>query len=204
MKIIEIFKKHPCIPVLVLNDLKDALPIATALEKGGVRIIEITLRTACAIESIQYLRKTFPSLIIGAGTVLELQQFKEIKAAGAHFAVSPGFSIDLSETAKTLELPYLPGVATPSEVMEAKKQGHTFLKFFPAASWGGVETLKAYQAIFPDVYFCPTGGVGASNFKEYLGLANVLSVGGSWLVPSQAIQNKQWDEITRLAKKALE
>lgn len=200
----EVLEKHPIIPVLVLHDLKDAASIVEALVKGGIEIVEVTLRTPIAIEAIRYLREKFPKLIIAAGTVMTEDQLKKSKEAGANFIVSPGLTKTLSMVAKEINIPYLPGTITPTEVMVAQEMGYRCLKFFPAESVGGMAVLKAFKAVFPDVVFCVTGGINPSNFREYLALENVTSVGGSWFVTLDDVKKKDWNRITMRAKEALE
>lgn len=203
MEMIDILKKHPIIPVLVLRDIKDALSIAEALMIGGIETIEVTLRTPVALEIIQALREKFPKLIVGAGTILKADQMIKAKEAGAQFGVSPGFTVELAAIAKEIDLPYLPGALTPSEIMVAKEMGYQCLKFFPAEYSGGIDMLKAFKSVFPEITFCPTGGVNRSNFKDYLALDNVMSVGGSWLVTPNEVKEKDWGVITMMVKESL-
>lgn len=204
MEIFEILQKHPIIPVLVLHDLNDAVFIVEALQKGGIATIEVTLRTPVALEVIECLRQKFPNLTVGAGTVMTTEQMAKAKEAGAHFVVSPGLTGELSLAARKMNFPYLPGVITPSEVMAAFEMGHRCLKFFPAEYVGGVEVLRAFKPVFPNIVFCPTGGVDRSNFKEYLALENVVSVGGSWLVTPNEVKEKDWGVITAMVKESLD
>ena len=203
MEIFEILKNNPIVPVLVLHNLKDAISVVKALEEGGIRIVEVTLRTPAALEIIEQLVAQFPKMIVGAGTVLTPEQMLQAKTAGARFIVSPGLTKTLSETAKELNIPYLPGAVTSSEVMMAKEMGYRCLKFFPSEAMGGIEVLKAYKQVFPDVMFCPTGGVDRSNFKEYLALENIICVGGSWLVTPNEVKEKDWGIITMMVKESL-
>ncbi len=190
----------PVLPVMVIQSLEQALPLAEALVKGGIDVLEITLRTDCALASITAVAKEFPNIVVGAGTVLTPEDAKAAADAGARFAVSPG----LTETlAKQTALPLLPGVATSSEVMRALEWGFTHLKFFPAVPAGGVAALKGIGGPLPQARFCPTGGVDAKNAADFLALSNVLCVGGSWVAPAAAMAEGRWDEIARLAGEAV-
>ena len=204
MKINTLLEKTTIIPVITLHDIKHAIPLAKALLAGGISTLEITLRTPIALEVITLLKKSMPECTIGAGTVTEITQLHDIHSAQADFAVSPALAIDLVQTAKTLDLPYLPGVFTPSEVLLAKRLGLSVLKFYPADAAGGIGMLKNFSSVFPTIQFCPTGGIHRENFKDYLRLPNVLSVGGSWLAPQELIQHEKWDTITHLAQAASE
>lgn len=203
MEIFEILEKHPIIPVLVFHDLRDAVSVVEALEMGGIDAIEVTLRTPIALEAIECLRRKFPKMTVGAGTIMSTDQMKKAKEVGAQFAVSPGLTGELSLAAKEMGMPYLPGAITPSEVMAAREMGHRCLKFFPAEYVGGIEVLQAFKPVFPEVFFCPTGGIDRSNFKDYLALENVVSVGGSWLVTPNEVKEKDWGVITMMVKESL-
>ncbi len=200
---LSILQKSPIIPVIILEDLKHALPLAQAIIAGGISVLEITLRTPVALDAIQAIATQFPEAIVGAGTVLQTQALKMAKAAGARFAVSPGLSADLVSAANELNLPYLPGIVTASEAMLAQTLNLTAAKFFPAEAFGGLKTLKSYSQVFPPLKFCPTGGVSLQNMKEYLALPNVPTVGGTWLTPTDLIKQENWPAITQLVKDAV-
>jgi 2-dehydro-3-deoxyphosphogluconate aldolase/(4S)-4-hydroxy-2-oxoglutarate aldolase len=190
----------PVLPVMVIPSLGQAVPLAEALIKGGIKVLEITLRTDCALASIEAIAKAFPEAVVGAGTVLSPDDAKAAADHGARFAVSPGLTEKLAgQTA----LPLLPGVATASEVMRALEWGFTHLKFFPAVPAGGVPALKGIGGPLAAAKFCPTGGIDAKNAADFLALSNVLCVGGSWVAPAAAMNEGRWDEITRLAAEAV-
>jgi len=197
----EVMGVSKIIPVISVNSVEESLHLSEALLEGGVSIFEITLRTSCAIDAIRAVAKEFPEATTGAGTVLNPEQFKMVEDAGATFAISPGLTKSLAEYKNSI--PLLPGVATASEIMQAKEYGYDAFKLFPANIVGGVNALKSFGAPFGDVVFCPTGGVNANNAKEFLALKNVLCVGGSWIVPSEHIAQKNFSEITRLTKEAI-
>ena len=192
----------PVIPVLVIEELQHAVPLARALVAGGVRVLEVTLRTPVALECIRAIAAEVPEALVGAGTLRTPADAERVHAAGAAFAVSPGYSSRLAQTCRELELPLLPGVATSGEIMQATEEGSAFLKFFPAMQAGGVAMLKAWASVFADVQFCPTGGVSLSSAPELLALPNVVCVGGSWLTPAAAVRGAQWAQITQLAREA--
>ena len=192
----------PVIPVIVLQRLDDAVPLARALVAGGIRVLEVTLRTPAALAAIAAIADAVPDAIVGAGTVRSDADARAADAAGARFAVSPGWSARVAAACRTLGLALLPGVATASEVMQAADDGFRFLKFFPAAAAGGTAMLKAWSSPFADVAFCPTGGIDATTAPDYLALANVAVVGGSWLTPADAIAAGDWPRIERLARDA--
>ena len=179
---IEIFKKSPVIPVLTLNDINQALKIAEVLVEQGLNNLEITLRTPNALKCIQAMIKKFPSANIGAGTIVHTEQLKQVKDIGCNFAVSPGFTRKLVNEAKSLDIFYLPGASTPSEIIQLLELDIKFQKFFHAQNAGGYKMLQTYANIFPDVQFCPTGGISPVNFTDYLSLNNVVCLGGSWMV----------------------
>ena len=199
---LEVMQDAPVIPVIVVEDLEDAVPMAQALLKGGIRMLEVTLRTPKALQVIKALSDLVPGVIVGAGTIRNADQALAAKHAGARFAVSPGFTVNVGRACKDLGMPLLPGVATASEIMHAQDEGFKELKFFPALQAGGVKMLQAFSGPFGDVKFCPTGGITTANAHEFLALQNVICVGGSWLVPQKAIAEKDWDLISRLAKEA--
>jgi len=197
----EIMAVSKIIPVMSVSSVEESLRLCEALMEGGISIFEITLRTPCAIDAIEAVAKEFPTATTGAGTVVSCEQFARVQNAGAAFVITPGLTESLASFERTI--PLLPGVATASEIMQAKEWGFDALKLFPANIVGGIDALKAFGAPFGDVVFCPTGGINASNAKEYLSLKNVLCVGGSWIVPADAIAAKNFAVITRLTKEAL-
>ncbi|MBH0303592.1 bifunctional 4-hydroxy-2-oxoglutarate aldolase/2-dehydro-3-deoxy-phosphogluconate aldolase [Helicobacter pylori] len=202
-KIIEVLQISPIVPVVVIENIKDAVPLAQSLIEGGIPIIEVTLRSSCALEAIELIAKNVPKMRVGAGTILNLTQLEQAQNRGAEFLISPGLTIKLLEHAKKKDMPLIPGVSSSSEVMQALEWGYNALKFFPAEYCGGVKLLNAFNGPFKGVKFCPTGGISADNMRSYLNLENVLCVGGSWLTPKDLIQNKEWDKITEICKRAL-
>ncbi|MGT0102843.1 bifunctional 4-hydroxy-2-oxoglutarate aldolase/2-dehydro-3-deoxy-phosphogluconate aldolase [Helicobacter pylori] len=202
-KIIEVLQISPIIPVVVIEDIKDAVPLAQSLVEGGIHIIEVTLRSSCALEAIELIAKNVPKMRVGAGTILNPTQLEQAQNRGAEFLISPGLTIKLLEHAKKKDMPLIPGVSSSSEVMQALELGYSTLKFFPAEYCGGVKLLNAFNGPFKGVKFCPTGGISADNMHSYLNLENVLCVGGSWLTPKHLIQNKEWDKITEICKRSL-
>ncbi|MCQ2766966.1 bifunctional 4-hydroxy-2-oxoglutarate aldolase/2-dehydro-3-deoxy-phosphogluconate aldolase [Helicobacter pylori] len=202
-KIIEVLQISPIVPVVVIENIKDAVPLAQSLIEGGIPIIEVTLRSSCALEAIELIAKNVPKMRVGAGTILNLTQLEQAQNRGAEFLISPGLTIKLLEHAKKKTMPLIPGVSSSSEVMQALELGYSALKFFPAEYCGGVKLLNAFNGPFKGVKFCPTGGISADNMRSYLNLENVLCVGGSWLTPKDLIQNKEWDKITEICKRAL-
>ncbi|GAA7226362.1 bifunctional 4-hydroxy-2-oxoglutarate aldolase/2-dehydro-3-deoxy-phosphogluconate aldolase [Helicobacter pylori] len=202
-KIIEVLQISPIVPVVVIENIKDAVPLAQSLIEGGIPIIEVTLRSSCALEAIELIAKNVPKMRVGAGTILNLTQLEQAQNRGAEFLISPGLTPSLLEHAKKKDMPLIPGVSSSSEVMQALELGYNTLKFFPAEYCGGVKLLSAFNGPFKGVKFCPTGGISADNMRSYLNLENVLCVGGSWLTPKDLIQNKEWDKITEICKRAL-
>ncbi len=202
-KIIEVLQISPIIPVVVIEDLSDAVPLAQSLIEGGIQIIEVTLRSSCALEAIELIAKNVPKMCVGAGTILNPTQLEQAQNRGAEFLISPGLTIKLLEYAKKKDMPLIPGVSSSSEVMQALELGYSALKFFPAEYCGGDKLLNAFNGPFKGVKFCPTGGISADNMHSYLNLENVLCVGGSWLTPKNLIQNKEWDKITEICKRSL-
>jgi 2-dehydro-3-deoxyphosphogluconate aldolase/(4S)-4-hydroxy-2-oxoglutarate aldolase len=190
------------IPDIVIERADRALSMARALHDGGVRVLEITLRTPAALAAIEAIARGLPEAIVGAGTVRTAADANAAAAAGARFAVSPGCTPGVVEACRGAGLPLLPGAATATEVMLAAESGHSFLKFFPAAAAGGAAMLKAWASPFADVTFCPTGGVTVESAPAYLALPNVKVVGGSWLTPADALGSGDWPRITRLARQA--
>ncbi|MGL2409528.1 bifunctional 4-hydroxy-2-oxoglutarate aldolase/2-dehydro-3-deoxy-phosphogluconate aldolase [Helicobacter pylori] len=202
-EIIEVLQISPIVPVVVIENIKDAVPLAQSLIEGGIPIIEVTLRSSCALEAIELIAKNVPKMRVGAGTILNLTQLEQAQNRGAEFLISPGLTPSLLEHAKKKDMPLIPGVSSSSEVMQALELGYNTLKFFPAEYCGGVKLLNAFNGPFKGVKFCPTGGISADNMRSYLNLENVLCVGGSWLTPKDLIQNKEWDKITEICKRAL-
>jgi 2-dehydro-3-deoxyphosphogluconate aldolase / (4S)-4-hydroxy-2-oxoglutarate aldolase len=202
MPITDVVSAGPVIPVIVLEDAADAVPLARALLAGGLAVLEVTLRTEAALQSIRAITREVPQAIVGAGTVLSERDLVAAREAGAHFAVSPGSTASLLASARSFGLPFLPGVMTPTEVVAAVAADYRILKFFPAAQAGGVDMLKAFAGPFPDVKFCPTGGISLANAPEFLSLSNVCCVGGSWITPADSIRAADWSTITRLASQA--
>lgn len=194
----------PVIPVITLNDADNAVPLAEALMKGGLRVLEITLRTDAALESIRRIAQAYPDVMVAAGTVLTPQDFDEAVEAGAKLVISPGATPALLSAASTAKIPFMPGVATASEAMVAASYGFKYLKFFPAGASGGVDALKGFSGPLGSLRFCPTGGVNKENMTHYLALKNVIAVGGSWMVPTGLIDEGRFDEITLLAQDAVE
>ncbi|GAA8631946.1 bifunctional 4-hydroxy-2-oxoglutarate aldolase/2-dehydro-3-deoxy-phosphogluconate aldolase [Helicobacter pylori] len=202
-KTIEVLQISPIIPVVVIENIKDAVPLAQSLIEGGIQIIEVTLRSSCALEAIELIAKNVPKMRVGAGTILNPTQLEQAQNRGAEFLISPGLTIKLLEHAKKKDMPLIPGVSSSSEVMQALELGYSALKFFPAEYCGGVKLLNAFNGPFKGVKFCPTGGISIDNMRSYLNLENVLCVGGSWLTPKNLIQNKEWDKITEICKRSL-
>lgn len=200
----EVFAAGPVVPVLVINDVEKAVPLAKALMAGGIKVLEVTLRTPVALDVIKRIATEVPEALIGAGTVTNAQQLKDVVEAGAKFAISPGMTAELLQAGKECEVPLIPGISSTSDLMKAKDAGYTHMKFFPAEASGGVKAIKSISGPFPDVTFCPTGGISLANYKDYLTLKNVACVGGSWVSPDEAINNGDWEQITKLAKEAVE
>ena len=196
---LQVMQDAPVIPVIVLNDLAHAVPMARALVAGGVRMLEVTLRTPQALACIEAIAREVPEAVVGAGTVRSRADAQSAARAGARFAVSPGYTSAVGQACRDVGLALLPGVASGSEIMMAQEDGFTELKFFPAMQAGGPAMLKAWSGPFFDVRFCPTGGVSLQNAGEFLTLPNVVCVGGSWLVPADAMAAGDWARITRLA-----
>lgn len=192
------------IPVMVIEEIETAVPLARALVEGGIRVLEITLRTDVAIEAITRIAGEVEGAVVGAGTVLDARQLESTRRAGAQFAISPGLTASLLSAAKAEGQILIPGIATLSELMEGLEAGLDRFKFFPAEAAGGIPMLKAIQGPIPGVRFCPTGGITPLNFRDYLALANVACVGGSWLSPRQRVAERDWSAITALARAAQE
>ena len=196
-KMIETLKRNPVIPVMVIEELEDAIPMAEALVKGGLDVLEITLRTEVALDAIRAIKSAIPDAIVGSGTVIDQKTLQSSLDAGCDFMVSPGMTPGLLKEIISDGLNVLPGVSTASEAMTLLEAGFDCLKFFPAESSGGVPLLKSLSGPLPQITFCPTGGVSLSNFNQYLALSNVACVGGSWMLDKQSIQSKDWDNITQ-------
>lgn len=198
----EILAAGPVMPVIVLDRVEDAVPLAEALVGGGVRVLEITLRTPAALDCVRAIRAAVPAAIVGVGTLTGAAQIDAARAAGAAFGVSPGLTRELLVHAAREGFPFLPGAMTPSEVMYALDAGCSAMKFFPAGPAGGIEMLKALAGPFPRVTFCPTGGIDAASAPRYLALPNVACVGGSWLAPANLVAARNWEEIRGRARAA--
>lgn len=199
--------QHPAfrsrvVPVIVLSEAKQAVPLAHALLEGGIDVMEITLRSDVALDAIEAVAKAVPQMHLGAGTVTRASDVPRVIDAGARFALSPGCTDALVDAMRATGLPFIPGVMTPGEVMRARDQGFTLMKLFPAQQAGGIGMLKALGAPIPDVRFCPTGGVSPENLRDFLALPNVAMAGGSWLTPADALREGDWARITRLAREA--
>ena len=197
---LQVMQDAPVIPVIVLNDVAHAVPMARALVAGGIRMLEVTLRTPQALACIEAIARDVPEAVVGAGTVRSKADAQAAARAGARFAVSPGYTSAVGQACRDAGLALLPGVATGSEIMVAQEDGFTELKFFPAMQAGGPAMLKAWSGPFFDVKFCPTGGVSLQNAREFLALPNVVCVGGSWLVPGDAVAQGNWAAVTQLAR----
>ena len=200
-RIDDILRQAPVVPVLAVSEVEDAVPLAEALVAAGLPVLEITLRTAAALEVIRRMRDV-PGAIVGAGTVLTRADLDAVREAGAAFAISPGGTDALYEAGKASDIPLLPGIATASELMRGLEHGWQRFKFFPAESSGGVAALKGFAGPFAQVKFCPTGGIDAAKAPAYLALPNVLTVGGSWMVPGDALKAQDWARIGALAREA--
>ena len=197
---LQVMQDAPVIPVIVLNDVAHAVPLARALVAGGIRMLEVTLRTERALACIEAIARAVPEAVVGAGTVRSKADAQAAAMAGARFVVSPGYTCALGQACRDVGLPLLPGVATGSEIMLAQEDGLSELKFFPAMQADGPALLKAWNGPFFDVRFCPTGGVTLQNARDFLALPNVVCVGGSWLVPPDALAQGDWARITELAR----
>ena len=202
MKTIELANYGPVIPVIVIDNVEDAVPMAEALLEGGIRVLEVTLRSNCALQAIEAIAKNVPEAIVGAGTLRTKADATNAKIAGSQFAVSPGYSSNMGSICKEIDLPLLPGVSSGSEIMMANDDGYDFLKLFPAVAVGGVNLLKGFSGPFADVKFCPTGGVTIQNASDFLALPNVIVCGGTLLTPKEYVNQKNWAKITQLAKEA--
>ncbi|MBA6262271.1 bifunctional 4-hydroxy-2-oxoglutarate aldolase/2-dehydro-3-deoxy-phosphogluconate aldolase [Colwellia sp. Bg11-12] len=199
----DIFAMGPIVPVLVIKDVEDALPIAKALLAAGIKVLEVTLRTPAALDVIKIIAKELPEACVGAGTVTNREMLQRCQEAGAKFAISPGLTKDLLQAGNEGNIALIPGISSISEMMDGIDFGYDHLKFFPAEASGGVKAIQSMGGPFPDIRFCPTGGINLSNVNDYLALSNVACCGGSWLVTDEIIKNKDWPKITELAKQAL-
>lgn len=199
---LQVMQDASVIPVIVLNDVAHAVPMAKALVAGGIRMLEITLRTPVALDCMRAIAAEVPEAVVGAGTIRSAADAKAALAAGARFGVSPGYTSTVGKACHDIGLPLLPGVATGSEIMQAQEDGYTELKFFPAMQAGGPNLLKAWAGPFADIKFCPTGGVSLENAPTLLALPNVVVVGGSWLTPADVMARGDWAQITKLASEA--
>ena len=200
MNPLDLVSYGPVIPVIVIHRIEDAVPLARALVAGGVRVLEVTLRTPIALACMREIVRSVPGAIVGAGTIRSVADAEAAKDAGCQFGVSPGYGTDIGHACRNMGLPLLPGVATASEVMAANADGYTFLKFFPATAAGGIPMLMALAGPFPDIAFCPTGGITPQTAPQFLALPNVKVCGGSWLTPADALERGDWARITALAK----
>lgn len=200
----EVFNAGPVVPVLVVNEVDKAVPLAHALMEGGIKVLEVTLRTPAALAVIETIAKEVPEAFIGAGTVTNSDELKAVTEAGAKFAISPGLTSNLLKAGASGSIPLIPGVSSISDLMTAAEHGYNFLKFFPAEAAGGVKAIKSIGGPFPNVTFCPTGGISPDNYLTYLALKNVRCVGGSWLAPDSALEANDWAQVTALAKAAVE
>ena len=202
MNTLDLANYGPVIPVIVIEKTEDAVPMAEALLEGGIRVLEVTLRTSCALQAIEAIAKNVPEAIVGAGTLRTKADATNAKIAGSQFAVSPGYTTSMGNVCKKIDLPLLPGVSTGSEVMMANDDGFNFLKLFPAVAVGGINLLKGFSGPFADIKFCPTGGISIQTAPDFLSLPNVPVCGGTWLTPKEHVVQKNWGEITKLAKEA--
>jgi len=200
----EIMDISPLMPVMVINNVEHAVPLANALVKGGLKVLEITLRTDAALESIRRIKAEVPEAIVGAGTIINEETLNAAIEAGAEFIVSPGTTSSLADAALKTGVPFLPGISTPGEALALFEKGITEMKFFPAEAAGGVPMLKSIGAPIPQITFCPTGGVNQKNVNEYYSLPNVAVVGGSWMCSANLVDAENWSEITRLSAEAIE
>ena len=200
----EVMRQGPVVPVMVIHQLEHAVPLARALMAGGIRVLEITLRTPASMAAIRAISREVPGAIVGAGTVTSGEELDAVAAAGAVFAISPGLTVELLDAANRGPIPLIPGIATISELMTGMARGYDHFKFFPAEAAGGVRMVQAIAGPFPRITFCPTGGITSSNYREYLALDNVACVGGSWVAPQGAMDQGDWARITALAREAVE
>jgi 2-dehydro-3-deoxyphosphogluconate aldolase/(4S)-4-hydroxy-2-oxoglutarate aldolase len=202
MNTLDLANHGPVIPVIVINKVEDAVPMAEALLEGGIKVLEVTLRTSVALQAMEAIAKAVPDAILGAGTVRSIADAHAARNAGCTFAVSPGYTSELGKAARQIGLPLVPGVSTGSEIMMANADDYYFLKLFPAVAVGGINLLKGFAGPFTDVKFCPTGGVTVESAPQFLALPNVVVCGGTWLTPADAVNSKNWAHITKLAREA--
>lgn len=198
----QVLQMAPVVPVIVINDIAEAVPLARALLKGGIPVLEVTLRTTQGLEAIKRIRDEVEGIVVGAGTITSTQQLEQALAAGSEFIITPGLTPRLLDAGVSCGVPFMPGIATVGEMMCCLEKGLDTLKFFPAEANGGASALKAISGPFPDVSFCPTGGIGPHNLANYLALKSVVSVGGSWLTPEKLLSSGDWEGITQLAIEA--
>lgn len=198
----QILRQHSFIPVVNLRRIEDAVPLAKALAKGGLGLLEVTLRSPCALDAIQRIKREVPELMVGAGTIITVKQMEQVAAAGGAFGVSPGLQGELLLKARNLALPYLPGVVSASEIMTGLSYGYSTFKFFPAEAAGGVEALRAFLGPFPKVNFCPSGGIKFTQMQDYFSLPNTVAIGASWLAPQDKIEAGNWSSLQELAAAA--
>lgn len=199
----DILQQSKIVPVIVIHDLDDAIPLATALIEGGIGVLEVTLRTSCALDAIQLLSKRFPDVFIGAGTVINEKTYLQAIEAGSQFVITPGLTTSLLQQSKEHHIPLIPGVSNISNILLAMEYEYQYFKFFPAEINGGVKALKAFEGPLETVRFCPTGGINEINYMDYLSLNNVECVGGSWICSSDDIKAKNWEKIYNLTLKSM-
>jgi len=200
----EVLRQGPVVPVMVIHKLEQAVPLARALLAGGIRVLEITLRTPVAMEAIRIISREVSGAMVGAGTVTRGEELAAVAEAGAVFAISPGLTVELLDAANQGPVPLIPGIATISELMTGMARGYSHFKFFPAEAAGGVKMVQAIAGPFPQITFCPTGGITLANYRDYLALNNVACIGGSWVAPQGAMDQGDWTRITALAREAVE
>jgi len=200
----EILRQGPVVPVIVIRKVEQAVPLAKALVAGGIRVLEITLRTPVAMEAIRIISREVSGAMVGAGTVTRAEELTAVAEAGAVFAISPGLTVELLDAANQGPIPLIPGIATISELMTGMARGYSHFKFFPAEAAGGVKMVQAIAGPFPQITFCPTGGITLANYRDYLALKNVACIGGSWVAPQEAMDQGDWTRITALAREAVE
>ena len=203
MNVRDMLKSALVIPVMTVTDVAQSVDVAKALVEGGLSMLEVTLRTEDALKAVEAIAKALPKATVGVGTLTRPEEFKASRDAGAVFAVSPGLTERLAEAGKGSGIAYLPSAITPSEVMAAREWGYTTLKFFPCKAAGGIGALKNFEPVFPDVAFCPTGGLAMDDFRDYLALANVVAAGGTWMMPSTLLKSNDWAGIAKLARQAV-
>jgi len=200
----EVLRQGPVVPVMVIEKLEQAVPLARALVAGGIRVLEITLRTPVALEAIRIISREVDGALVGAGTVTRAEELTAVAEAGAVFAISPGLTVELLDAANQGPIALIPGIATISELMTGLARGYNHFKFFPAEAAGGVKMLKAMAGPFPQITFCPTGGITPANYRDYLALKNVACIGGSWVAPQAAMDQEDWPRISALAREAVD